>query len=164
MEILTHWVDAHLNYYLPENDRYEVGRRSSRHSNRFVSGGNLVETSRTRYSKRYEAAIKGFNAEIGFLIPGLDRYAEVRVFGGYYHYENPFGSDFDGFKARMEAHLLPGVIADLEYWDDTALMGGHWTADVRVSVPFSILSPAGTLLKGSTNPSRRAASAPLRNV
>ena len=138
LEILTRRVDARLNYYLPENDRYEVGRRSSRQSSRSVAGNNLVETSRTRHFKRYEGALEGLDAEVGFLIPGLDRYAEVRVFGGYYHYENPFGRDFDGFKARLEARLLPGVITDLEYWDDAALMGGHWTAGVRVSVPFSI--------------------------
>jgi hypothetical protein len=55
---------------------------------------------------------------------------------------NPYGPDYDGFKARLEARLLPGVTADVEYWQDAALMGGHWTAGIRVSVPFSIYNLA----------------------
>jgi hypothetical protein len=137
-EVLTRWVDARFNYYLPDNDRYEVDRFSRRDRSSGFDGGNVVETTRTRNFKTYEAALEGFNAELGFLIPGLDKYAEVRVFGGYYRYQNPFGGDFDGFKARLEARVMPGVILDLEYWDDTALMGGHWTAGARVSVPFSL--------------------------
>jgi hypothetical protein len=137
-EVLSHWVDARFNYYLPESDRYEVDRFSRRERDGEFHGGNFFQTTRTSRFKTYEAALEGFNAEIGFLIPGLDRFAEVRVFGGYYHYLNPFGGDFDGFKARLEARVLPGVMLDLEYWDDAALMGGHWTAGARVSVPFSI--------------------------
>ena len=30
------------------------------------------------------------------------------------------------------------MIANVEYWDDTELMGGHWTAEVSASIPFSI--------------------------
>jgi Inverse autotransporter, beta-domain len=140
-EVLTHWIDFRFNYYLPEEDRYEVDRHSTRERHTSLNAFprlSAIETTRTRHFKRYEAALEGFNAEVGFLIPGLDRYLEVRAFGGYYHYDNPFGRDFEGFKARLEARVLQGVIADLEYWDDAALMGGHWTAGVRVSVPFSV--------------------------
>ncbi len=133
-EILTKWVDARFNYYLPDNDQPVVKRHT------WVSeddGG-----ARTRVFERREAALQGFNAELGFLIPLPAQCGEYRIYGGYYHYDNPFGSDFEGFKARLEARVLPGLIADLEYWDDAALMGGHWTAGVRVSVPFSIFNLA----------------------
>lgn len=137
-EVLTKWVDARFNYYLPDNDHYEVDRFRHQGRDSQFDGGNLVRQKHSLYYKTYEAALEGLNAEVGFLVPGLDKYAEVRIFGGYYHYQNPFGSDFDGFKARLEARVLPGVIVDVEYWDDTALMGGHWTAGARVSVPFSL--------------------------
>lgn len=138
VEVLTKWVDARFNYYLPDDNHYEVDRFTQREHSSEFHGGNLVETTQTDHFKRYEAALEGYNAEIGFLIPGLNRFAEVRVFGGYYHYNNPFGGDFEGFKARIEARVLPGVILDVEYWDDAVLMGGHWTAGARVSVPFSL--------------------------
>jgi hypothetical protein len=137
-EVLTRWVDARFNYYLPDDKHREVDHFSTREHSSGFHDDDLVETTRTNHFKSYEAALEGYNAEIGFLIPGLDRYAEVRVFGGYYHYNNPFGGDFEGFKARLEARVMPGVMLDLEYWDDAALMGGHWTAGARVSVPFSL--------------------------
>ncbi len=153
VEILTRWVDARFNYYLPDDQRDVIGRRSTRDvttetGSEFESGGfinrNIVETETRRDFARYEAALEGWNAEVGFLIPGLDRYAEVRIFGGYYRYENPFGDDLKGFRGRLEARLLPGLIADVEYWDDEVLNGGHWMAGARVSVPFDF----GNLVHG----------------
>ena len=148
-ELLTHWVDARFNYYLPDSDDILSGSDHRKSTNTSISApvrtGNLITrtvTTRTRLRtfRTFEAEIEGWNAEVGFLIPGLDRYMETRVFGGYYHYNNPFGSDYEGFKARLEAHFLPGVIGDVEWWDDAYLNGGHWTADFRVSVPFSIFN------------------------
>lgn len=136
-EILTKWVDARFNYYLPENDQVQVGSHSESKSRRTAGSGFVRTTSSQQSFETREAALEGFNAEIGVLLP-LCKYTEVRLYGGYYHYDNPFGSDYEGFKARLETRLLPGVIADVEYWDDAALMGGHWTAGLRASVPFSV--------------------------
>lgn len=136
-EILTKWVDARFNYYLPEDDQVTIGRTTEREFRRSTGPGVIRKSASKRTFETREAALEGFNAEIGVLLP-LCKYTEVRLSGGYYHYDNPFGSDFEGFKARLEARLLPGVIADVEWWDDAALMGGHWTAGVRASVPFSI--------------------------
>lgn len=156
VEVLTRWIDARFNYYLPEDTIYEFDRSTATKTNRRLGPvyGNAVSRNRillqrdrtTGTSKfrtsRYEGALEGFNAEVGFLVPGLDRYMEVRLFAGAYYYNNPFGSDYSGFKARLEARFLPGLIADVEYWDDAYLMGGHWTGELRVSIPFSLFSLA----------------------
>jgi hypothetical protein len=140
-EILTRWVDARFNYYLPASDDILVGNSSRRTRSSFTdASGATTTTTRVQKFRTLEANLEGWNAEVGFLIPGLDRYMETRVFGGYYHYNNPFGSDFEGFKARLEARFLPGVIGTVEWWDDSYLTGGHWTGDVRVSVPFSFFN------------------------
>lgn len=150
-EILTHWVDARFNYYLPEDSRYEVERSSSRSfdrdttsvfrnrigPNRILLQQQVSVHDRRSTTKRYEFAIEGWNAEVGFLIPGLDRYMETRLFAGAYGY-----GDAVGFKGRLEARPLPGVIANVEYWEDRKLMGGHWTGELAVSVPFSIFNLA----------------------
>jgi len=150
-EILTRWVDARFNYYLPASDDILAGTTRRRSSSTTVTGpvqnGNVLQTttttrSRSQTFRTFEANLEGWNAELGFLIPGLDRYMETRVFGGYYHYNNPFASDYEGFKARLEAHFLPGVVGNVEWWNDSYLNGGHWTADVRVSVPFSFFNLA----------------------
>lgn len=156
VEVLTRWVDARFNYYLPEDSLYEVDRNSRTDGSSRLGPVFGNATSRNRVllqrdrttntsrftSKRFEGALEGFNGEVGFLIPGLDRYMEVRVFAGAYYYDDPFGHEFSGVKARLEARLLPGVIADVEYWDDAYLTGGHWTGELRVSVPFSIFNLA----------------------
>ena len=128
-EVLTHYIDFRFNYYLPENGNKAFDR---------------TDNSFGRFD-RFESGLEGLNTELGFLIPGLDKYTEVRVYGGYYHYNNPFGRhDEQGFKGRVEAHLLAGVIAGVEYWNTARLMEGHWTGTVRVTVPFSLFN----ILKG----------------
>ncbi len=148
-ELLTHWVDARFNYYLPDSDDILAGsdlrKRSTTTNSAPFRTGNLIvrnvnSRSRVKTFRTFEAEVEGWNAELGFLIPGLDRYLETRVFGGYYHYNNPFASDFEGFKARLETHFLPGVIGDVEWWNDSYLNGGHWTASLRASVPFSFFN------------------------
>lgn len=137
VEVLTHWVDARFNYYLPENDQFVVGRSSTSSTHRNLGPGGIRINTTQQNFVQLETGLEGFNAEVGFLIPGLDKFAEVRAFIGYYHYDNPFGADFDGVKARLEARLLRGVSVGVEYWDDEELMGGHWTAEVGVTLPFS---------------------------
>lgn len=155
-EVLTRWVDARFNYYLPESKHHLTNQRSRSESaselgpvfrNRVAPDLVLFQQQRftrsSRTTKRTsEAALEGWNAEIGFLVPGLEKYLELRVFAGAYSYANPFGGDFTGFKARAEARVLPGVIAGVEYWDDASLTGGHWTGELAVSVPFSIFNLA----------------------
>ncbi len=155
-EILTRWVDARFNYYLPEDKHTLTDKRSRSETDSNLGpifgnrvAPNLVLLQQQRFtrssrttSRTSEAALQGWNAEIGFLVPGLDKYMELRVFAGAYSYNNPFGGDLTGFKARAEARVLPGLIAGVEYWDDAHLTGGHWTGEVAVSVPFSIFNLA----------------------
>jgi hypothetical protein len=155
-EVLTHWVDARFNYYLPDNAKTEVTRRHDRSSEtefgpvfKNALSPRVLLLQQQRFDRTHsgttrtlEAALEGWNAEVGFLVPGLDKYLELRAFVGAYRYDNPFGKDFAGVKARIEARPLPGVIANVEYWDDAYLMGGHWTGELAVSVPFSIFNLA----------------------
>jgi Inverse autotransporter, beta-domain len=162
VEVLTKWVDFRANYYLPDQKRERIDTRAVVVGNvdrgvrllgftapsigpegTFVSPRPVVQDFVSgRFQRheftRFESPLEGLDTELGFLIPGLDRYAEVRIFGGYYHYLNPFGADFDGFKARLEARVRKGIIAEVEYWDDTELSGGHWTGGIRVSLPFNL--------------------------
>lgn len=149
LELLSRWFDARVNWYIPDDSVYEVSRFTETTNSRSVGqvfrAGDLLQqrVSDTRESetfRQYEGALKGFNCEAGFLVPGLDKYCELRLFAGYYSYDGPYGKDYSGFKARAELRLLPGVIADVEYWDDAALTGGNWVGGVRVELPFALLN------------------------
>jgi hypothetical protein len=125
-----------------ENGGFTRSRSRDETGGTFVEDGLIKERStrineRTRF-KSFESAFEGYNLEAGFLVPGVDRYLELRLLAGYYRYESAFGKSLEGVKARAEARILPGLIADVEYWDDRELVGGHWVAGIRASVPFSI--------------------------
>jgi hypothetical protein len=156
-ELMTHWVDARFNYYLPDMKRERVynshDHQDDIHSDPFNGGTLTTETTINRNLDRFESPLEGLNAEVGFLIPGLENY-EVRAFAGYYHYLNPFGTDYDGFKARMEAHITHGIVAGVEYWDDAKLTGGHWTGEVSATLPFTL----GNIFRGK-NPFEGASEA-----
>ncbi len=148
-EVLTHYIDARFNYYLPDSDDILWGsdNRTSKSTNTsgVTQAGNLLTRTvttrtRTRKFRTFEAQLEGWNAEVGFLIPGVERYMETRIFGGYYQYNHPFAKDYEGFKARLEAHFLPGLIGNVEWWDDAYLKGSHWSAGLRATVPFSFFN------------------------
>jgi hypothetical protein len=172
-EILTKWVDARFNYYLPENDRFlvrdfDVTTRDRAMSDEFTNG-NLLQrnlTTNTTISNfgLFEEGLEGWNAEAGFLVPGLDRYFDLRLFAGGYNYQDPKGGDIGGFRARAEARVTEGVTLDLEYWEDEELVGGNWVAGVRVSLPFDIgnVFTGRNPFEGAENAFRRPATRDMR--
>ncbi len=123
-ELLTKWVDARFNYYLPDDGVHRV---------RTLPGFIQLESS-----------LEGWHTEVGFLVPGLDKYVEARLFGGYYDFRSHIGIKYSGWKARAEIRWTPAITTDLEWWEDKALNGGNWIAGVRVSLPFEI----GNLFQG----------------
>ena len=128
-EVLTKWFDARFNYYMPD------------------SGVHAVPTAPGFL--RLESGLEGWNTEAGFLIPGLEKYLEARLFAGYYQYHSRVGVAFQGWKARAEIRWTPAITTDLEWWEGNsgksrALNGGSWVAGVRVSLPFEI----GNLFQG----------------
>lgn len=152
-EVLTRWVDARFNYYLPEGDVNIIGTSSDYDSDisNFRQEGQFLAwdvTERWHSTTRWEAALEGFYAEAGFLVPYLDRYAELRFFGGYYNYETPddgfWRREYEGYKVRAELRLPPAVTLDVAYVDDEEIMGGHWIGGIRVTVPFEV----GNIFRG----------------
>ena len=130
-ELLTKWFDARFNYYHPDNGVHPA-----------VFGPGFLLN---------ESALDGFNLEAGFLVPGLDKYVETRLFAGYYQYHSRVGPKFEGWKARAEIRWTPAITTDIEYWGgNTAkanvVNGGNWIAGVRVSLPFDI----GNLFAGKS--------------
>lgn len=149
VEFLSRWFDARFNYYIPDGDEHMVDRSASEDfslSDAYARGNAIYQDFKfTReITELYEGALEGFYAEAGFLVPGLDKYAELRFFGGYYNYDGPVGSNIEGWKARAELKVLPAITLDVEYYDDDKLMGGHWTGGARVTVPFEI----GNIFRG----------------
>jgi hypothetical protein len=168
VEALSKWVDVRFNYYLPKDGRKSTGTTTTS-SSRTVKGpryrkGNvsqrdLIRETTTFTTENFEQAVEGWNAEIGFLVPGVEKYFDLRLFAGAYGYDAGISGDLTGFKARAEARLTQNVTLDLEYWADEELVGGNVVAGIRFSSPFDL----GKLVQGR-NPFKADNPAPARSL
>ena len=100
----------------------------------------------TRFFENRETAMAGFDTEVGFLIPGLDRYMETRVFGGYAFFDGGYDHDISTGTARLESRVLPALVVDVDYKGDARLLDGrnHWYWGMRAEIPFDL----GNLFEG----------------
>ena len=156
VEILTPWVDARANYYLPEDKTRvvdtseqvsEVGRAYHTDYNQWAEGNTIYErrytTTTTTFLREYyeliEGTLEGWDAEIGVRLPMPWESVETRIFGGYYHFDPNIDTEtVEGWKARLEVRALPAFLFDAEVFENDLLYGVDYTAGVRVQVPFNI--------------------------
>ncbi len=156
VEFLSRWVDARANYYgILDDDqelvdtREEVSQTTSTKTewgriypqgNSFKQESKVKTTTVTtrRVYNSYEAAAEGWDAEIGMLVPGLDRWVETRVFAGYQRFDNPFGGTLDGAKARLEVRGPAGLILDAEWFENEELNASDYSVGARLELPFDM--------------------------
>lgn len=98
-----------------------------------------VTTDRT--FEQFEGALDGWDAEIGYKLP-IKAAAEVRLFGGYYAYDNPFngGDDIRGAKARLQIRSGRYLTFDVEYFEDSfdpSERGSDFFVGARLEVPLT---------------------------
>jgi len=153
LEVLTRWVDARFNYYIPDsspnviNDRNVRTRsvqRSSVWGQPFATGYTIRQpyTTTTRTTtvnqlfERFEDTMEGFDAEIGVLTPWLEQYVALRWFAGYYNFDNNYGSDLSGVKGRAELRFSEKLAIDVTYYEDEEVTGSNWLFGVRMSIPI----------------------------
>ncbi len=78
-------------------------------------------------------------------MPGLDKYFDLRLIGGYYSFDNqPFGpqtggtGNVEGWKAGVEIRPVPAIILTGTWYEDDRLTGSDWTAGVQLQLPFEV--------------------------
>ena len=97
-----------------------------------------VKTDRT--FEQFEGALDGWDAEIGFKLP-ISTGPEIRLFGGYYSYDNPFNSnDISGAKARLQVRSGNYLTFDVEYYEDSfdpSERSSDYFLGARLEVPLT---------------------------
>ena len=159
IEWMSPLIDLRVNAYFPDRSRNQVAETSSTSSRiststttqttygqPFPTGHTVVQpftvsnttrfrrTTTTRFFEKYEQALQGFDGEAGLLLPADLTFIPVRVYGGYYSFDNPFGSDITGPKARVEARPFPFLLLDASWYQDEELLGSNWFLGARASV------------------------------
>jgi len=106
---------------------------------------NFLETftSRTRNSQfsnsrtvipGQEAAMQGFDVEAGVSPEFLPDWMNLWGFIGYYDFQNPFGQDSAGFKARAEWRFNEHLCLESTYYENAfSNIGGNWYGGIRMS-------------------------------
>ncbi|MEM8954441.1 MAG: right-handed parallel beta-helix repeat-containing protein [Verrucomicrobiota bacterium] len=186
-EILTKWVDARLNWYLNSNDQNLIDAQTqnssfSSSSSRtsfgapFAQGNQILQpttttttTTTTNISQtfeRFEAAMDGLDVEAGILIPYFTDLTgmELRLFAGYYTYDNPFGEDLQGFKARGELRITKWLTGDIAYFEDEELYGGNVYGGARVHFPLGKIERPVHIAGGHVSPSPATSGAGKHSV
>ncbi|MEQ9410860.1 MAG: inverse autotransporter beta domain-containing protein [Fuerstiella sp.] len=114
-EILANGWEARGNIYETYgNQSRQTGSRVAPGSAVFV--GNNVEFSRIN---TFAEALSGFDAEIGWLLPGeLSERFDIRAFGGGYYYEGTGVPGFTGFSTRLQTDIGDWLELGLKLTDD----------------------------------------------
>ncbi|APZ96291.1 hypothetical protein Fuma_05959 [Fuerstiella marisgermanici] len=114
-ELIGRTWEARGNLYRPYGKRSELtGTRADADSAIFV--GNQIQFNRI---DTVSEALEGFDAEIGWLLPGeFSERFDLRAFGGGYHYEGVGQDGFNGFSTRLQADVGEWLELGLKLTDD----------------------------------------------
>ncbi len=114
-ELLANNWEARGNFYQPfDSVPTLTGQR--------VDPGSVAFTGQNITFDRIDTfaeALKGFDAEAGFLLPGaLSERFDLRAFGGGYHYEGANIPGFSGWSSRLQADIGGWLELGLKVTDD----------------------------------------------
>lgn len=127
-------------------DPYATGYTIAQDINQSVIATTQTRTTTTtieRLFRQYEEGLQGWDAELAVLMPWIDRWMDVKLIGGYYHFDNqPFGPQalgtgkVEGWKAGVEVRPVPALALSASWYQDEKLTGSDWIAGFRIELPF----------------------------
>jgi hypothetical protein len=90
----------------------------------------------TRTYGLYEEALEGWDLEASLLVPGLDRYTDLRFIAGLYGFASgQFSTDIEGWKLGLEWRPVPALILIASWYDDD-LRDGDWFTGIGFEIPL----------------------------
>ncbi len=156
LEFFSEYVDVRANYYDADNDKKCIGEYSQRvtetstqlsYKNKVFATGHEVVFEKVRierttttvtgsFFEQFETGMDGWDAEIGGKLP-LPKGPEIRLFAGYYDYDNTLGDDFSGGKGRLEVRTGSWLSLDAEVFEDKDFNDTNYFVGFRLQVPLS---------------------------
>ncbi|WP_147263670.1 NosD domain-containing protein [Roseimicrobium gellanilyticum] len=128
------------------SDPYAAGNTISQDVN--VTSFATTTTSTTTIEqlfRLYEEGMEGWDVQASLLVPGLDRWMDVFLIGGYYSFDNqPFGpqtggtGNVEGWKAGVEVRPVPAVVLNATWYEDERYVGSDWLYGLRLEIPFEM--------------------------
>jgi len=168
LECLSEWIDFRANYYYPEDGTpYPSGHSiwrdyitttdyhiTTRKTETITT--NTETTTIRRLFEQFETALEGYDLELGVKLPVPEELPEVRLFGGWYDFDNPYGGDINGWKGRLEVRAGRYLTFDAEVYEDDEFNGSDYFIGARLQIPFDTVNPVEVLKKVLTRKTRRS--------
>jgi len=128
VEALSKWVDFRANYYYPFGTRQHVIDSLNTYS--FGNTSIMVD-------RGLEESFRGFDAEVGVLVPLISDVVETRVFGGGFLFKGIDLKDSEGWKGRVEIRPNKLINLNFEVKDDTQRKTDTFIG-AYLEIPFSL--------------------------
>jgi len=82
--------------------------------------------------------LEGYDLTASLLVPGLDRWMEARLIGGYAYFQSPtFESiDYDSWRFGVEVRPVPAIVLGATWFENEALVGDNWLFSIGFQLPF----------------------------
>jgi hypothetical protein len=94
-------------------------------------------TTITRTFELFEEPLEGWDLELALLVPGLDRYCDVQLIGGYFDFDGERSHrNIEGWRAGVEVRPVPAVVLYGTWFEDERLYQDEWIAGVRLEIPL----------------------------
>jgi hypothetical protein len=155
LEFLSENVDARVNWYDADNDLqltnwYETEQVDismvrdwdnpyGKTHGIYQDYTDITTTTTThRRYEQFEAGLDGYDAEVGAKLPLSKKAPQVKLFLGYYDYDNPFGDDIKGAKGRIEVKASDYLTLDAEVYENDDLNGSKYFVGARLNLPFDL--------------------------
>jgi hypothetical protein len=145
VEAGTRRFDVRARRHFPGNDVTTTVRSVTRFEGTSESGGIQAEESLTfdTTATLLSESLRGWETDASWLVPGVDRWADLRVLAGYAAFESPSlaGYEVDSWRAGLEFRPLPAVSLSAIWHENEQLFGASWLYGVALEVPFEFGDP-----------------------
>ena len=142
----TRWLDLRGQYHFPVGDGKTTQYRSvTTYSQTSESNGIQADQTLTVDStlSLFTEGLRGWETEAAFLVPGIDRWVDLRVLAGYAAFESPRVDSlhYDTWRMGLDFHPVPAVTLSAIWHENEALFGANWVYGVGFQIPFEIDAP-----------------------
>jgi hypothetical protein len=75
-------------------------------------------------------SLRGWQMDATLLVPGIDRWVDLRVIGGYASFESPtVGSlEYDSWRLGVDFRPVPAVVLSAMWHENERLFGDQWVS------------------------------------
>jgi hypothetical protein len=82
--------------------------------------------------------LEGWDIEVAVLVPGIDKYMDVQLIGGYYGFtgDRSATANIEGWRAGIEARPVPNLVLGATWFESERLYQDNWLASMSIEIPW----------------------------